>query len=97
MCSLHGLGFRDVQWTAGFWGTASRFQLSREVIVPTMGKLMAAKPKACSFMGNLLVAAGLIVEGKHHADPSGTMVIFSNGSKPPPPSSPSTPIRRRMR
>ncbi|MCS7033099.1 MAG: glycoside hydrolase family 127 protein, partial [Phycisphaerae bacterium] len=49
------------RWTEGFWN--ERFNLCRDVIVPTMGTLLT-ETERIRFLGNFEVAAGL-VEGRH--------------------------------
>src|SRR3954467_4321875 len=58
---LRGVCFNDARWTRGFW--ADRFALCRDVMVPTMQKLMAESERH-RFVGNFEVAIGA-VEGKH--------------------------------
>src|SRR4051812_37706395 len=58
---LRSVGFNDARWTRGFW--ADRFALCRDVMVPTMQKLMAESERH-RFVGNFEVAIGA-VEGKH--------------------------------
>jgi DUF1680 family protein len=65
------------RWTEGFW--ADQFRRCREVMVPTMGRLMQHDDRV-RWVGNFEVAAG-IVKGAT-ADRSGTTVIFTNGSRP---------------
>jgi DUF1680 family protein len=58
ICST-GLG--DVVWTQGFW--ADRFATCRDVMVPTLWRIMSGTERS-SFYHNFLIAAGL-AEGRH--------------------------------
>jgi DUF1680 family protein len=58
---LRSVGFHDVKWTGGFWG--DRFALCRDVMVPTMRKLMTEDERP-RYLGNFEVAIGA-VEGRH--------------------------------
>lgn len=49
------------RWTGGFW--SDRWNLCRDVMVPTMGRLMCESDRV-RFVGNFEVACGL-VEGRH--------------------------------
>jgi DUF1680 family protein len=59
---LHGVGFRDVQWTTGgFWG--DRTKVCRESMMPTMGRMMR-QTDAVRYVNNFLIAAGR-ASGEH--------------------------------
>src|SRR5437016_4882337 len=58
---VRGVGLTDVTWTRGFW--ADRFALCRDVMVPTMGKLLMGTERA-RFLDNFLIAAGEL-DGRH--------------------------------
>ncbi|HEX3358454.1 MAG TPA: glycoside hydrolase family 127 protein, partial [Tepidisphaeraceae bacterium] len=55
------IDFGNAHWTKGFW--AERFALCREVMVPTMGRLMTDGERF-RYVGNFEVATGA-VEGRH--------------------------------
>lgn len=59
---LRSVGLHDVKWTSGFW--ADRVKLCRDVMVPTMMRLLSEGEQAVKFIGNFRVAAGL-EEGRH--------------------------------
>lgn len=59
---LHPVDPRAVRWTTGFW--ADRVKLCRDVMVPTMKRLLTEGEHAVKFIGNFRVAAGL-EEGRH--------------------------------
>jgi uncharacterized protein len=58
---LHGIGLTEARWTQGFW--ADRFEICKNVMVPTMGRLLQNSQRI-RFLGNFEVALGLIA-GTH--------------------------------
>ncbi|MEO6435849.1 MAG: glycoside hydrolase family 127 protein [Tepidisphaeraceae bacterium] len=58
---VHALPLGAARWTGGFWG--DRFAQCRDVMVPTMGRLMTESERF-RYLGNFEVALG-VVEGRH--------------------------------
>jgi DUF1680 family protein len=58
---IHALPPGSARWTSGFW--ADRFACCRDVMVPTMGRLMCETVRV-KFLGNFEVAAGKVA-GRH--------------------------------